>query len=126
MTIHIERAYSGRHGTGGARYLVDLLWPRGVTKGDLHLDGWLRELAPSAALRQWFGHDPERWAEFEARYWKELDAKPDALEPLVAAARAGDLTLVFGAKDEEHNNAVALRDYLTQRRRMRKARPARR
>jgi uncharacterized protein YeaO (DUF488 family) len=120
MTIRIERAYQEPHGARGKRYLVDLLWPRGVKRDALHLDGWLREVAPSARLRQWFSHDPARWEEFERRYFTELDGKRDALEPLTQAAREGDLTLVFGAKDEEHNNAAALRDYLVQRLRARR------
>ncbi len=116
MTIRVERAYSGSHGKRGARFLVDRVWPRGVTRDDLHIDGWLKEIAPSDRLRKWFGHDPERWPEFEKRYFAELDANDEVLRPLVDAAKHGDVTLVFGAKDEEHNNAVALRDYLERRR----------
>ena len=112
MTIRIERAYAPHHGARGARFLVDRVWPRGVKKDDLHLRDWLREVAPSDRLRKWFAHDPDRWAEFERRYFAELDGKRDALAPLVLAAKRGDVTLVFGAKDEEHNNAIALRDYL--------------
>jgi uncharacterized protein YeaO (DUF488 family) len=113
MSVRIERAYSQHHEARphGARFLVDRLWPRGVSRAALHLDGWLRDVAPSDPLRRWFGHDPERWAEFERRYFAELDTKAEALAPLLDAAR-DELTLVFGAKDEEHNNAVALRDYL--------------
>lgn len=123
MTIRIERAYAEAHGTRGKRYLVDSLWPRGVKREALHLDDWLRQVAPSDRLRRWFGHDPGRWAEFEQRYFAELDAKRDALAPLLEAARRGDLTLVFGARDEEHNNAAALRDYLTRRARARRRSP---
>lgn len=118
MTIRIERAYAPPHVApeGSARYLVDRLWPRGITREALRLDGWLRDLAPSDHLRQWFGHDPGRWAEFEERYFAELDANADALTQLIAVANERDVTLVFGAKDEEHNNAAALRDYLERQR----------
>jgi uncharacterized protein YeaO (DUF488 family) len=112
MTIQLERAYAPKHGTKGPRFLVDRVWPRGVSRDALHVDEWLRDVAPSDRLRKWFGHDPARWEEFERRYFAELDAKADALAPLVSAVRRGTVTLLFGAKDEEHNNAVALRDYL--------------
>ena len=122
VTIRVERAYGPTHQARGARYLVDRLWPRGVTRAALQIDGWYRELAPSDRLRHWFGHDPKRWDEFEKRYFAELDAKPDAVAPLLDAARSRDVTLVFGAKDTEHNNAVALRDYLDRARAVRKKR----
>ena len=112
MTIRVERAYGATPHAHGARYLVDRIWPRGVTRDAIRLDGWLREVAPSDRLRRWFGHDPKRWTEFEKRYFAELDANPAAVAPLVDAVKRGDVTLVFGAKDEEHNNAVALRGYL--------------
>jgi uncharacterized protein YeaO (DUF488 family) len=112
--IGVARA---RHVPPGSarRFLVDRVWPRGVRKDDLHLEGWLREVAPSAELRRWFGHDPARWEEFRRRYTAELDARPDAWWPLLEAARAGDVVLLFGARDAEHNNAVVLRDYLVPR-----------
>jgi uncharacterized protein YeaO (DUF488 family) len=112
MTFQIERAYAHDRPPGGARFLVDRLWPRGVKKTALHLTGWLRDVAPSDRLRRWFGHDPDRWPEFEARYFAELEANQEAYAPLVEASRRGPVTLVFGAKDEQHNNAVALRTYL--------------
>jgi uncharacterized protein YeaO (DUF488 family) len=96
----------------GRRFLVERLWPRGVRREDLELDDWLRQVAPSTELRRWFGHDPERWEEFRRRYATELDASPDAWQPLLDAARTGPVVLLFSARDEEHNNAVALRDYL--------------
>ena len=96
----------------GRRFLVDRVWPRGVSKEDLHLDGWLKDAAPSTELRRWFGHDPGRWAEFRRRYTEELEAAPEHWQPLVEAARTGDVVLLFGAKDTEHNNAVVLRDHL--------------
>lgn len=112
MSIHVRRVYD--HGTdgGGAQFLVDRLWPRGKRKDSLALDGWVRDVAPSDRLRQWFKHDPARWDEFVRRYNAELDAHPEAWEPLLDAASHGDVTLLFGAKDEEHNNAVALKQYL--------------
>jgi uncharacterized protein YeaO (DUF488 family) len=106
----LKRAYEKAEAADGARYLVDRLWPRGVTKASLKLDDWLKEVAPSDSLRHWFNHDPEKWNEFRKRYFAELDAKPDAWLPL--AARKGVVTLVYGAHDSEHNNAVALAEYL--------------
>ncbi|MEW6268599.1 MAG: DUF488 family protein [Thermodesulfobacteriota bacterium] len=99
----------------GTRFLVDGLWPRGVRKEDVHVSAWLRDVAPSDELRRWFGHDPERWSGFRRRYFAELDERRDALEPLRAAARDGVVTLVFGSREREHNNAVALAQYLRRR-----------
>ena len=112
--IDIARAYDAPR-TPGRRFLVDRLWPRGVKKEDLHLDGWFKEVAPSGELRRWFGHDPQRWEEFRRRYLAELDARPETWQPLLEAAREGDLTLLYGARDTEHNDAVVLRDFLTAR-----------
>ena len=95
--------------------LVDRVWPRGVSRADLALDGWLRDVAPSAELRRWFGHDVTRWPEFRRRYLAELAAVPDAVRPLIEAARTGDVVLLYGARDPAHNNAVVLRDHLTER-----------
>lgn len=96
----------------GARFLVDRVWPRGVTKASLDLTAWSQDAAPSTELRRWFGHDPEKWAQFQDRYIAELDAAPAAWAPLAEAAQDGDIVLLFGAHDREHNNAVALREYL--------------
>jgi uncharacterized protein YeaO (DUF488 family) len=112
MSIAVRRVYEDEGRGGGQRYLVDRLWPRGMKKEALHLDGWLKEVAPSDDLRRWFGHGPERWDEFVRRYDEELEAHPEAWQVLLDAARRGEVTLLFGAKDEEHNNAVALKDYL--------------
>ena len=109
--ILLARAYDDEI-PEGRRFLVDRVWPRGVSKDALHLDGWLRDAAPSTELRRWFGHDPARWEEFRRRYTAELDARPEAWAPLREAAREGDVVLLFGARDTEHNNAVALRDHL--------------
>lgn len=110
--ITIKRAYEQAAHSDGYRVLVDRLWPRGVSKEKAQIDDWLRDVAPSTELRHWFGHDPARWEEFQHRYRQELNepAQREALSRLVERARHGPLTLVYGAKDEEHNNAVALRD----------------
>lgn len=91
---------------------MDRLWPRRVKKEDLRLDGWLKEVAPSNALRSWFGHDQKKWEEFRRRYVAELDGKPEVWRSLLEAARRGNITLLYSAHDTEHNNAVALREYL--------------
>jgi uncharacterized protein YeaO (DUF488 family) len=112
--IRARRVYGGGEAEGSA-FLVDRLWPRGVRKDDLRLDGWLRDAAPSDGLRRWFGHDPDLWDEFQRRYFEELDRNPDGWRPALEAAKKGDVTLLFGAKDVEHNNAVALKTYLERR-----------
>lgn len=112
--IVLKRAYEFPTERDGERILVDRLWPRGVAKGELRLDGWLKEVAPSPELRKWFGHDPARWAEFRRRYEREL-SRPEVRPRLVELARRGSrgrLTLVYAAKDELHNHAVVLRGFL--------------
>ena len=110
--IRVKRVYEPAGRGDGARFLVDRLWPRAVKKEGLRLTAWLKEVAPSGSLRTWFGHDPKRWTEFQRRYRAELDGNPDGWRPLVAAARKGTVTLLFSARDEEQNNAVALKSYL--------------
>lgn len=111
--IGVRRVYDvGSDPPAGATFLVDRVWPRGVRKDDLELTAWLKDIAPSTELRRWFGHEPERFAEFRVRYRRELDANRAGLEPLLAAAREGPVTLLYAARDEEHNNAVVLREYL--------------
>ncbi|MAM36929.1 MAG: DUF488 domain-containing protein [Paracoccus sp. (in: a-proteobacteria)] len=110
--IWLKRAYEAPAPSDGQRILVDRLWPRGVSKEELHLDDWMKEIAPSDALRDWFGHDPAKWKEFQTRYAKELDKNGDAVAPLKQRLDKGRVTLVFAAKDEAHNNAVALKAYL--------------
>lgn len=100
---------------GAARFLVERLWPRGVAREALRVDGWPRDVAPSTELRRWFGHDPARWTEFQVRYRAELDAGPARWQPLLSAARHGDVVLLYGARDREHNSAVVLRDYLQEK-----------
>ncbi|WP_327085161.1 DUF488 domain-containing protein [Nonomuraea sp. NBC_01738] len=109
--IEIQRVYD-HHPREGTAFLVDRLWPRGVSKEELHADEWLKDVAPSPELRTWFGHLPERFPEFARRYRAELDRHPDALEPIRKAAGKGPVTLLYAAKDTEHNQAVVLRDYL--------------
>jgi uncharacterized protein YeaO (DUF488 family) len=110
--VRIKRAYEEPARSDGFRVLVDRLWPRGVKKDALRLDLWAKEVAPSAALRRWFGHDPERFHEFARRYQAELrgGAARSLLAELTRRAAHGAVTLVYGARDEEHNGAVVLRD----------------
>jgi uncharacterized protein YeaO (DUF488 family) len=110
--IRLKRAYDPPAKTDGRRVLVDRVWPRGVSKDELRFDDWLKQVAPSTELRQWFNHDPAKWNAFKQFYFRELDERPEALELLLAKCREGTVTLVFGAKDTRYNNAVALKDYL--------------
>lgn len=110
--IHTERVYGHAKSDGSPRYLVERLWPRGVRKEALTMDGWLKDVAPSTELRRWFGHDPAKWDEFRRRYAAELDEKPDAWQPLLEAAQRGEVTLLYSSQDTEHNAALALREYL--------------
>jgi len=113
--IRIKRVYEPPEPRDGRRFLVDRIWPRGVRKDAAHIEAWLKDVAPSDELRRWFGHDPDRWTEFNRRYRTELSETPDALRPLADAARAGDITLVYGARDEQHNQAVVLKEVLEER-----------
>lgn len=111
MSISLKRAYEPPAKADGARVLVDRLWPRGVSKAKAHIDLWLKDLAPSTELRKWFGHDPEKWSGFQEKYRAELKGNP-ALSELRALARQGDVTLVYAARDELHNDAVVLKQVL--------------
>jgi uncharacterized protein YeaO (DUF488 family) len=113
MQVRIKRAYLPPSPDDGVRALIDRLWPRGLRKSEASVDLWLKDLAPSTELRQWFGHDPRRWEEFSRRYRAELAPRAEQLDELRAIARKGPLTLVFAARDELHNQAVVLRDVLT-------------
>jgi len=113
--IQVKRVYDPVAKTDGLRFLVDRIWPRGVRKERLALAGWLKDLAPSDGLRKWFNHDPSKWSEFKRRYFDELDEQPEIVRTLLEATRQGHVTLLFGARDAEHNNAVALKLYLTSR-----------
>jgi len=110
-TIALARVYDPPPSSGRV-FLVERLWPRGVRRDAIRFDAWLKDAAPSTALRRWFGHDPQRWAEFRERYFDELDANPDAWRSLVLEE---PVTLLFSSRDREHNNAVALRDYVIAR-----------
>lgn len=113
--IRTKRVYNHAAPDGTRRFLVDRVWPRGIKKEALHLDAWLRDVAPSNELRKWFGHDPAKWEEFRRRYAAELHANRAAWQPLLDAAAEGDVTLLYGARDEEHNQAIALKAYLEER-----------
>lgn len=110
--IQIKRVYEAASRSDGARFLVERLWPRGMKKEALEMDGWLREVAPSHELRQWFKHDPAKWSEFQRRYRRELEAHPAACQPLLDAARRGPLTLLYSARDPERNSAALLKRFL--------------
>ncbi len=110
--ILVKRVYEPASKADGARILVDRLWPRGVSKVEAELDAWLKDVAPSTELREWFNHETARWSEFRKRYIAELDKEPDAVAELQAWAKKGRVTLLYAAHDESHNNAVVLREYL--------------
>jgi len=123
--IKLKRVYEAAASSDGSRVLVERLWPRGVRKANLRIDTWLKEIGPSNDLRQWFAHDPKKWDVFRERYFAELDSKPTLWKGLVQAARRGPITLIYSSRDPEHNNAVALKDYL-QTKMKRAKNPARR
>ena len=110
--ILLKRAYRSPAASDGTRILVDRLWPRGLRKADAAIDEWFKNIAPSAELRRWFNHDPKRWLEFRRRYRSELAKNNALVDELRGIARKGRLTLVYAARDEEHNNAVVLRDVI--------------
>lgn len=118
--IKVKRVYDPPQRGDGKRFLVERLWPRGMKKEALEMDEWLKEVAPSTELRKWFGHEPERWSGFKSRYRKELreqehGGEPNGLATLHQAARRGNITLLYSAKDTEHNGALVLRDFLEAR-----------
>jgi uncharacterized protein YeaO (DUF488 family) len=115
MQLRIKRVYEAASTADGRRVLIDRLWPRGLSKERAAIDYWAREVAPSAALRKWYGHDPTKWDEFRSRYFAELDAAPDGLAALRAALGPGTNTIVFGSKEAHRNNARALIEYLERR-----------
>jgi uncharacterized protein YeaO (DUF488 family) len=112
--IRLKRVYDAPAKSDGWRLLVDRIWPRGLKKREAQIDEWLKEIAPSTALRKWFEHDPARWAEFRKRYAAELDKHSEEIEKLARTAMNRRVTLLFGAKDTKHNNAVALKEYIEQ------------
>lgn len=114
VLIGIKRIYDKAEVTDGTRVLVDRLWPRGVKKSTAHIDKWVKEVAPSDELRTWFGHDPEKWDEFRKKYLKELESN-DAVVSLVSFVSRNDVTLIYAARDTEHNNAVVLSEFLAEK-----------
>lgn len=112
MTIHLKRVYDPPTGKDGYRVLVDRIWPRGLSKDRAKVDLWLKDIAPSTALRRWFKHDPHKWHEFQTRYFRELELVPDQVQHLKSRAKTTTLTLLYAAKDTEYNNAVALKSFL--------------
>jgi uncharacterized protein YeaO (DUF488 family) len=113
--LKLKRAYAAADTEDGVRILVERLWPRGLSKERAAIDLWLKDVAPSPELRRWFGHDPAKWLEFRGRYWDELASRPALTDLLRAKAKAGTVTLVYAAHDEEHNSALALLEFLEQR-----------
>lgn len=112
MNIKIKRAYEQSHTDDGLRILVDRLWPRGLTKEKASVDLWLKEIAPSTELRKWFAHDPDKWKSFRGRYETELSHNQDLIKVLKQKAREGTITLIYGARDEKHNEALVLKQFL--------------
>lgn len=112
MSIKLKRVYEKPDKADGLRILVDRLWPRGLTKEKAALDLWLKEIAPSTELRKWFGHDPKKWTEFRRRYRAELKIHPDKLKMIKGKAKEGTVTLLYGARDQEHNEAIVLQQIL--------------
>ena len=110
--LRIKRIYEPAEAGDGKRFLVERLWPRGMKKESLKMDGWIKDVAPSDELRHWFGHDPAKWEEFRRRYAAELKEHKDAWQPLLAEAWHGTVTLLYSAHDEEHNNAISLKAFL--------------
>ncbi len=113
--IEVKRAYEEPQKKDGLRILVDRIWPRGVKKEKAAIDDWVKDIAPSSKLRKWFSHDPEKWPEFKKRYFKELDEKTELVQKIVEMAKDEPVTLIYSAKDPEHNNAVVLKEYVTAR-----------
>jgi uncharacterized protein YeaO (DUF488 family) len=113
--VHVKRVYAPPTPDDGVRVLVDRLWPRGLSKTTAAIDLWLKDIAPSVTLRRWFNDNRTRWTEFTRRYAEELDTKAGSVAALIGASRRGRVTLLFGARDERHNNATALRAYLTKK-----------
>jgi uncharacterized protein YeaO (DUF488 family) len=113
--IHLKRAYEKANDKDGLRILVERLWPRGLTKAKAALDLWVKDVAPSPNLRKWFGHHPVRWKQFKQRYWKELKDKKDDVELLRRKSKEDKVTFIYAAHDQEHNGALALKEFIEQR-----------
>jgi uncharacterized protein YeaO (DUF488 family) len=113
--LKTKRVYENATSSDGTRFLVDRLWPRGIKKEELKMKAWLKDVAPSPELRKWFAHEPAKWQEFQKRYRAELKGNPDSWKPILEAARQGDVTLLYSARDTEHNSAVLLQEFLEER-----------
>ncbi|SDY84369.1 DUF488 domain-containing protein [Nitrosomonas sp. Nm33] len=113
--IKLKRVYDVAETADGLRFLVERLWPRGIKKTDLKMDEWLKDIGPSDDLRRWFAHDPKKWDDFRKRYFAELDSKQGLWKSLVTAAHHGTVTLIYSSRDTNHNNAVALKEYLEEK-----------
>ncbi len=113
--LKVKRVYEPAEASDGTRFLVERLWPRGIKKENLKMEAWLKDVAPSPELRRWFSHDPQKWDEFQWRYRAELAADPSQWKPLLEAARQGDVTLLYSARDVERNSAVLLQSFLTEK-----------
>ena len=110
--LKTKRVYETPQASNGVRFLVERLWPRGMKKEELKMKAWLKDVAPSQGLRKWYGHDPGKWEEFQQRYRSELESSPDAWSPILEAAQRGDVTLLYSARDTEHNSALVLKEFL--------------
>ena len=110
--LKIKRVYESAQASDGTRFLVERLWPRGIKKETLKMKAWLKDVAPSPELRKWFSHDPAKWTEFKKRYRAELKSNPGAWQPILEAAKKGNVTLLYSARDTEHNSALLLKDHL--------------
>jgi uncharacterized protein YeaO (DUF488 family) len=114
MKILVKRAYDKPQAKDGQRILVDRLWPRGLSKADAKLDVWLKSVAPSNQLRKWYQHDVQKWPEFKKKYFAELEAKTEAVDELLGYVKKRNVTFLYAAKEPEYNNAVALKEYMSQ------------
>ena len=112
ITIQVKRVYEEPDEADGRRILVDRLWARGLSKDKAKVDAWVKEIAPSTELRRWYGHDPNKWAEFKSRYAVELNTKPDKVEEILGEVQMGIVTFLYSSKEEQLNNAVALKEYI--------------
>lgn len=113
--LKMKRVYEHAKASDGIRFLVERLWPRGMKKKELKMEAWLKDVAPSDSLRRWFAHDPIKWKEFQKRYRAELETNPDAWKPILESAKRGAVTLLYSARDTEHNNAIVLKSFLEER-----------
>ncbi|MGC2571319.1 MAG: DUF488 family protein [Candidatus Nitrosopolaris sp.] len=113
--IKIERIYDNPRGNNNFRILLDRLWPRGLSKDEVKVNLWQKDIAPSNSLRKWFGHDDQKWNEFKRRYFKELDKNVDSVKQILDKVNEGSITLLYGSKEEKFNNAVALKEYLEEK-----------